>query len=288
MKALVVYSDASGRKDFSPHVGFVKKELVTSFEALDFKHISSEEEADSVYAEAAARYGAIIVCGGDGSFNRAVNVIMGQPQKPILGYINFGTIGDVGKNFGVRRNMKKALGIIKSQHREKIDIGEAISQHSKQYFVYCAAFGAYSDIAYKASRSEKKKAGRLAYYAKAICEAFKAEKHLYTYGSDSLKKIGTAPFLLVLNGKNIGGFLVNRKGDIQDGKMEVFLTKKTVFNGLLRYFPVPAKPDDVCEKCEFTNLENLPWCLDGEKGPSGDVSLIIRPSALEVFSQKLS
>ncbi len=109
MKALVVYSDASGRKDFSPHVGFVKKELVTSFEALDFKHISSEEEADSVYAEAAARYGAIIVCGGDGSFNRAVNVIMGQPQKPILGYINFGTIGDVGKNFGVRRNMKKAI-----------------------------------------------------------------------------------------------------------------------------------------------------------------------------------
>jgi diacylglycerol kinase (ATP) len=287
MKALVVYSNASGKRDFSLHVPLVRKELTGTFETLDFRHTSSEEEASLVYAGACSKYEVVIVCGGDGTFNNAVNAIISQTRKPILGYVNFGTIGDVGRNFGVTRDMKEALAIIQNRHVEKIDIGGIVSKGETQYFAYCAAFGAFSDIAYGVTRSEKKKVGRLAYYTKAVEEVFQMGKHPYSYESESLIKTSEAPFIMVLNGRNIGGFTVNRKGKMNDGKMEVFLTKKGFFNGLLHYLPFSASPDDVCFSCRFSGLEDLPWCLDGEKGPNGDVSFILEPSKIDVFSRKL-
>jgi diacylglycerol kinase (ATP) len=287
MKALVVYSKAAGKRDFSCHVPLLEKELAGTFETLDFRHTSSEEEASLVYEDACAKYEVVIVCGGDGTFNNAVNAIMPQPRKPILGYVNFGTIGDVGKNFGVTRSLSEALAIIRSQHVEKIDIGEIISKGKTRYFAYCAAFGVFSDIAYGVTRSEKKKVGRLAYYNKAVGEVFEKNQHPYSYESERLKKTSSAPFIMVLNGRNIGGFIVNRKGKINDGKMEIFLTKKGLFNGLLHYLPFSTAPDDVCSNCRFSGLEDLPWCLDGEKGPKGDVSFILEPSKIDVFSQKL-
>jgi diacylglycerol kinase family enzyme len=83
----------------------------------------------------------------------------------------------------------------------------------------------------------------------------------------------------------MGGFLVNEKADLNDGKMELFLTKPGFFNGLLHYlfnFNLKVISSDSFEVMES---DSMPWCLDGEMGPKGNFKIVTHHSALKIFSK---
>ncbi len=288
MKALAVYSHSAGRGDFTKDLGFVRDELRGSFETLDFVCAFSKEEASRLYAKASLSYDVLIVCGGDGTFNDAVNALMVAKAKPVLGYINVGTLGDAGRNFGVTQSLRGALSIIKAGRLASFDVGEAVSFSSggSRYFAFCAAYGVFSDIAYATPRQLKRRIGRLAYYVKAAQEAFQPENHPFHYVSPQKELIGKAPFFMVLNGRRIGGFPVNGHSSIDDGLFEVFLTRNGIFNGLAHYIRFSPKPFDVCSECSFSGLSGGFWCLDGEKGPQGDIRIINHPKALSIFAER--
>lgn len=284
MKALLLYSHVSGHRDFSHQIAKVRKELSPLFETLDVVCTFSSEEASRREQEAGDHYDVLLIAGGDGTFNNAVNNLMKARKTPVLGYLNFGTIGDVGKNFGIQGGLRNALKIIKDGHIEAFDVGEA----NGSYFAYTCAIGRYSDIAYATPRREKRRHGRLAYYWAAANQAFEKKKVHYEIECDGRKIEGTTAFLMILNGKNMGGFLVNKKSSITDGKMELFVADDGPFNGLTHY--LFHHKVNVISSASFSikTSEKGPWCLDGERGPEGQLKVLCHAKALRIFSQKLS
>jgi YegS/Rv2252/BmrU family lipid kinase len=284
MKALLLYSHNSGHKDFSRKLAYVRKELAGVFSEFEAICTFSEAEATRLEKKACAEDDVLIVAGGDGTFNHAVNVLMKEKRQPILGYLNFGTIGDVGRNFGIHGGLRRAVKIIKNGHIEAFDVGEI----NGAYFAYTCAIGAFSDIAYATPRKEKRRHGRLAYYWAAFLEAFKRKDLHYEITANSARFKGNTPFLMLLNGKNIGGFRVNSRGSINDGVMECYLVKPGLFNGLVHYFFHKHVQIITASEFDIKTTETGAWCLDGEAGPKGEAHVVLHPSSLRIFSRKLS
>jgi len=283
MKALLLYSHASGHKNFSRHLAKVKAVLSPCFEQLDIVCTLSLAEAARYEMEAAERYDVLLIAGGDGTFNFAVNNLMKTAKAPVLGYLNFGTIGDVGRNFGIYGGLTRALNIIKEGHVEEFDVGEV----NGRFFVYTCAIGRYSDIAYVTPRAEKRRRGRLAYYTMATKQAFQPKLIHYEVETENKKIEGDSAFVMILNGRNMGGFLVNPKGKINDGKMELFIAEKGPFNGLTHYLSRRKLTIVSSDRFLIKTSELGPWCLDGEQGPEGQILVTNHPKALRIFSKQL-
>lgn len=251
-----------------------------AFDDIDVVCTKSAFESFSYERDAIGKYHSLIVVGGDGSFNTAVNALANQKDAPILGYINSGTLGDVGKNFGVGKNLKKSLRLIAKGQSAYFDLGEL----NGRYFAYMAALGRYADISYAVSKPLKKRFGKYSYYLQAMKEAVGDRELCVKIKSNGETWEATYPFVLILNGHAVGGIKVNRKGKMDDGKMECFLTDPGSFGGLFHYF---TKRDiDVFEFEEIEVIpigEEAPWCLDGEMGPSGPAKIRCAKAAIRCY-----
>lgn len=285
MKALLLYSHASGHRKVKESIEFVKEKLSAVFDVLDVICTVSKEDAFALEKEAGEKYDVLLISGGDGTFNNAINAVMESDKRPILGYLNFGTIGDVGKIFGIKGGLKEAVEIIASGHYAPFDIGKVTSKEASMYFAYSATFGAYSDIAYKVDRHRKRRLGKLAYYEEAVSQAFKKQVHAYKYKGNK-ELVGECPFGMALLGTHIGGFKVNPHAVMDDGKMEIYLTDAGLFNGLIHYAGQGKKPTDITDRCQIELEEDLAWCLDGEVGPRGSAKIEIVPKPLQIYCQE--
>lgn len=287
MKALLVYSHNTGskRKNFSDKLDYVKERLNTVFDVLDCICTISKEETCRLILEKGSEYDSFIVVGGDGTFNNALSAIMKLEKRPTIGYLNFGTLGDVGKAFGLKNNYKKDVEIIVSQRVKDYDIGKITSDQDTYYFAYTCSIGAYSDIPYSVGRKRKRQIGKLAYYEKAVGEALKKKLIPYKVKTDKEELEGESPFLMIMNGTHMAGFKVNKQCDYDDGKFELYLTDKGLFNGLLHYIPFKNIEPFTISECSIDAPASDYWCLDGEKGPSGKILVEVCPKAIKAYSK---
>lgn len=274
---------SAGKRWVPKHKQKVIEELSPCFDALDYYEIGKDFDAALAKAvEACSEYDALLIAGGDGTFNHIISAIAHLDKLPKIGYINAGTLCDVGVNFGIKGNPKKAIKIIKNGYTSPFDLVKI----NDSYFIYMAAIGAYSDIAYATKRKRVKRVGKIAYYEKAVVEAFQPKmiKCRVKRGNDTTEV--SAPFVMLLNGKNVGGFKVNRNGDMSDGQVELYYSEKGWFNGLLHYF---FRHKVNCLKGDSFEIEvddNEPWCLDGELGPFGTAKVQVLQRKVEIFCKK--
>ncbi len=96
----------------------------------------------------------------------------------------------------------------------------------------------------------------------------------------------TGPFLLLMNGRRVGGFYVNRKGKADDGKLEVYCTPKGLFNGLLRYLFSKKKWSFSAADLRIESEKELSWCLDGEKYVFSALDIKSCHSKISVFCRE--
>jgi diacylglycerol kinase family enzyme len=287
MKALLIYSHNTGatRRGFSNKLDYVKERLSSVFDTLDPVCTLSKEETRRLIAEKGSDYDSLVIVGGDGTFNNALTAIMGLEKRPTIGYLNFGTLGDVGKAFGLKNDYKKDVEIIIDRNAMDYDVGKVLSSNNTYYFAYTCCIGAYSDIPYSVERKRKRKVGKLAYYEKAVGEAFK--KKLIPYkvirdGEETLE--GESPFLMIMNGTHMAGFKVNGQCVYDDGEFELYLTDKGLLNGLLHYMPFKNIKPLIIKECQIEAPASDFWCLDGEKGPSGKITIEVCRKAIKVFT----
>lgn len=284
MKLLFLYSDnKSGKnKAFKKHDYIIKK-LSTKYECYS-KCCSSLNELDYECTHAKEKYDVLVFAGGDGTFNRVVSNIapLEENNRPLLGYLPTGTINDAGRSFGIGNSLKKALKIILKGKVIKADIG----WYNGRYFVYVLAIGRYSDISYATPRNEKKIFGKIAYYFFALKEVFVIKNiHAHLEFDDGVIDMKT-PFVLIMNGKNVGGFRVNFKNNPTDGKFNIYLTKPGVFNGLLHFifFKIRTKKI-IASNIKVSTSSSMPWCVDGESSIYGDLEIKCLPNHISIFSK---
>ena len=288
MKALLIYSHNTGsnKRGFANKLSYVKERLSNVFDVLECVCTLSKEETTRLIHEKGSDFDSLIIVGGDGTFNNALTAVMGLEKRPTIGYLNFGTLGDVGKAFGLKNDYKKDVEIILEQVSKDYDVGKVTSDDNTYYFAYTCCIGAYSDIPYSVERKRKRQVGKLAYYEKAVGEAFKKTLIQYKAKLDDKVDIeGESPFLMIMNGTHMAGFTVNKQCVYDDGKFELYVTDKGPLNGLLHYMPFKNAHPFTIGNCSIDAPASEYWCLDGEKGPSGKITIEVCPKAIKAYSK---
>ena len=117
-----------------------------------------------------------------------------------------------------------------------------------------------------------------------MAQVFKKEKHHYQIDINGESKDVTAPFIMALNNKRIGGFLIDKNNLIDDNKFSLFVTGKGIFNGLLNYFIFKSKNTKYVVdyvNIKFDNPTDV--ILDGEKYNFSDVKLTLLNNQIKIF-----
>ena len=279
MKALLIYSKNSGKSNFFRYFSYVHKELDPLYEKLDILCPETQRDAYEIETNAYKEYDVLLIAGGDGTFNNAINAVMQNEKRPIIGYINSGTLGDVGKCFGMKRSVKSSIQVIKKQIVKPCDLGKITAQNESKYFCYMAATGSFSDISYK-TKKHKKSLGKFSYYWEAVKELFKKTQIEYKI-FDNFSKTN---FLMVLNGPYVGGFKVYKTARMDDGKLKFFASKGKAFKGLCSY--VTEKNVETFESDHFDielKGDDLTWCIDGEAFLAGNAVITCEKHAIQTY-----
>ena len=282
MKALYLFSNKTGlHSKFKKHKKIIER-LSKTFDLVSHQTTSVEDLLTSCKDAKKNGYDCVIVCGGDGTLKDAVNAIapLDKKDRPIIGYIPMGTVNDSGKSFGVKGSIHQAIKVLEKQEVFDIDICKA----NNEYWTFVAAIGQFTDISYIVPRKQKKFLGRFAYYNVAVKEVFTPKKIKVHIKCDEGEFDFETPFIMCLNGVNVGGFRVNPNNSLFDGKMNIYITPTTIFNGLTNYIFHRKRITILNTKhAEISTSETGSWCLDGEEGMKGNLVLDVLPAHIKVF-----
>lgn len=284
MNAIFLYSNAPGSGRIVNKIDFIRSRLEDIFDHVNIAYANNIDELDKLASLACAEYDVLVFAGGDGTFHRIVNAIAKEEKRPILGYISSGTLNDFGKNFGIDKRLNRSLNIIKKGKIQQFDIGVI---NDKRYFTFVSAIGTFSEISYATKRKRIQKFGKMAYYMNAVRDAvvphsFSVKVHL---GGEI--KEHRVPFLMVLNSRYVGGFPINLRNSLDDGKFDVYLTKPGPFNGLLNYLFLKRRTAYYrIDEVTIDPIIDSPWCIDGEEGPKGQIHIKLLKKHLQIYTNR--
>lgn len=273
-KLLFVFNPFAGK-------GLVKEnlcDLIDIFTKHDYEVTAYPTQAaqDGYYKvkNDAENYDFIVASGGDGTLSETVKAMMEIDKKIPLGYIPAGSTNDFAASMGISKKMTEAAEEIMNGVPFKCDIGE----FNGNYFIYVAAFGAFTDVSYETPQDKKNTFGHMAYIMEAIKRLPKITGHQMTVEHDGEVIEGNFILGLITNTESVGGMkkLISDGVCYDDGFYEVTLVKtpsnpialqKTITDTLFNKLT-----NEKCfitfrtSKVTFKSEEEISWTLDGEAG----------------------
>ncbi len=238
---------------------------------------------DAEYQAARAKTKELVVCsGGDGTLNEVVSGLMTiTPEKrPELGYIPSGSTNDFASSLGLPKNMRKAAQTAALGKPFLVDVGVF---GKNRYFVYVAAFGAFTEVSYSTPQETKNILGHQAYMLEAIkrLTGLKSYRMRLTWENLGEQRELEEEFILgmVTNTTSIGGFkgLVGMDVALDDGEFEVLLVRKPrtpLDIASIAAYLIQREGENECvfkfrtSKLTVQSEELVDWSLDGEFGGS--------------------
>lgn len=286
MKSIFIYNPHSGKHKSQKKLNYLINGLRNHFHEIDIVVTTSFEDTISKAKDACGKYDHLIFAGGDGTFNNILNGIGECHNKPILGYIPFGTINDLARNLDIPRNYKKALQTIINGKIKEFDYGKL----NNQYFGYVSAIGSFTNISYRTKQGLKSVIGRFGYYIYGIKEIFKLRYINVKITIDGEVFEERTPLILILNSRNVGGFRINRASVCDDGKFDVFIVKPGFMKGLFNFvrFFIFKRGKKIIHRHAKNIVAEIPdnvvWCIDGESGDTGNASIKVCDDKIKIYS----
>lgn len=294
MKYLLIYNPKSGKQKFYKKVPKIKKYFQDKNLVLDCFHSIDIDELRRKAFLAASIYDVIIISGGDGTINVAINGIMESEVKPHVAIIPSGTANDIAAILGMSKNIKKTLDIITESEPIKMDVNKV----DGNYFMYTTSAGMFTKISYDVTRKLVKRFGYLAYLFSGAKDMF-SRKHKLNMQIEYDEGIIDGEFSLVLglSSKRVAGLFLKRfyKSKLNDGKFELRLFKNNKFlraTKILAFFATGGlyrtSKDKTISSSFFSIKANsdVTWNIDGEKGSSGSVEISVLKKAISVYVSK--
>lgn len=219
----------------------------------------------------------LLVCsGGDGTLNEVVSGMMAwsREKRPQLGYIPAGSTNDFAASLELPKNMLQAAATAVEGRSFAIDVG---SFGEKRYFVYVAAFGAFTEVSYKTSQETKNVLGHQAYMLEAVRRVADLRAYHMKFFWDDQELEEDFILGMVTNTISIGGFkgLAQPGVALNDGEFEVMLIRKPRSPRDIQSIVSCLINKDAENDCVYmfrtSNLrieseEAVDWTLDGEYG----------------------
>ena len=161
-------------------------------------------DACRVTRRRAQNYDIIVCSGGDGTLDEVVTGMMELPrqQRAPVGYIPAGSTNDFAGSLGLPANMKNAAICITLKQPFRCDVGG----FNENYFVYIAAFGAFTDVSYQTKQEVKNVLGHLAYVLEGAKRLFNLKSYRVKIHIGEELIEDDFIFGMVTNSQSVGGF----------------------------------------------------------------------------------
>ena len=238
-------------------------------------------DATRVARELSPQFDRVICAGGDGTLSEVVSGLTEVKDPPPLGYIPFGSTNDCATTLHLPRKPREATLVAAGTGVSvPIDIGRL----NGKPFIYVAAFGAFTKVAYDTPQDLKNTFGHLAYIFAGIASLPTIAPYRMKVAYDGKTLEDEFYFGMVSNSQSIGGIrppTANRVV-LDDGLFEVLLVKKPLnladFTDGVQALANPSAERSgalvqfQASQLTFTCEQPIPWTVDGEFGGSQTVS----------------
>lgn len=168
-------------------------------------------------------YRQMIVAGGDGTINVAVNAMLKSNKNIPITIFPAGTANDFASYFDLPKEIDKMIDIALSDRGKKVDVGLC----NDKYFINVAALGNLVDVSQKTDPTMKNTFGILAYYMRGAAEIVNLKGLPVKLTTPDAVYEEEMYCMLVMNGISAGGVKkLSPESDIQDGLLNVILFRK--------------------------------------------------------------
>ena len=241
-------------------------------------------DATVVARDRAEEFDRIVCSGGDGTLHEVVSGLMALPQekRPVVGYIPAGSTNDFAKNLDLPHTLEALAEVAAAGVPRPVDVG----RFNDADFLYVAAFGAFTDLAYTTPQQAKNLLGHLAYVLPSVTRLGTIQPYSMTLEYDGGTLTDSFCLGLVSNTLSVAGI----KGtpiqpvSLDDGLFEVVLVRQpqnaaqlqSIIRALMQMKPEPggAVVAFRSSRVRVTCADELPWTLDGEYGGAPRVAEI--------------
>ena len=296
MNCILLYNPSSGKGKVAKKIGYIRRRLSEMFDQVEIVATSSAEDLEARARDAADRCDVILFSGGDGTFNC---VLQGIGERDVqLGYIPGGTTNDVARSLGIPRSVKGALKVIQNGYSERLDCMRV----NDRCAMYVTAAGAFTRATYATPQEKKKKLGILAYAFEGLKREMDFKVFPLSIDCDGKREEMHAVLVLVLNGRSVASFPINKSGSMCDGKLEIAVIRQAERPGFFRrigayfslaslfLFGVKVKKRDILflrgHRVTIGTDESVVWDLDGEEGMRGDITIETLPKRMRLYVPK--
>ena len=218
-KLYFIYNPHSGREQIRTKLSAILQIFSNAGYELTVYPTKEKKDAVKQVEMLSDDYDLVVCSGGDGTMDEVVQGMMCREKKIPIGYIPSGTVNDFARSLKIPRDMLKAARIAV----EGMDFPCDMGTFNQEHFVYIAAFGIFTDVAYSTKQNVKNVLGHMAYLLEGVKRLTNIPSYHMQIHSEELQAEGDFIFGMVTNSRSVGGFksIIGRKVQFDDGVFEV-------------------------------------------------------------------
>ena len=290
-KVLFIYNPSSGE---SPVAGRFDR-IIELYQAhglhMLFHRLAFDAGDEAVLAAVDGSFDHLLLAGGDGSINYAVNLIKGMGLNLPVAVLPAGTANDFATLLGMPTDIEEACRAILAGRIHAMDLGRA----NGRYFANVFSCGLFTDVSQKTPTAWKNNLGKIAYYINGIGDLPRFRKMELSITSDGGDFRGNAIIFFVFNGRTAGTLPLAYLSEGDDGLLDILVLKGDTpldtLHTAIRYLPRLLHrrryPEGIvhircgrlhaeCDRDEHTDV-------DGQPGPSFPIDITCEHGALPVI-----
>lgn len=273
-KLLFIYNPHAGKGQARAHLSDMLDAFTKAGWLVCAHPTQGPADATAVAADLGGGFDRVVCCGGDGTLHEVVTGLMALERRPVVGYVPAGSTNDFARNLSLPRGFRAMAASAAAGAPLPVDIG----RFNDRFFVYVAAFGAFTDVSYDTPQPFKNMFGHLAYLLEGVTRLGSIQAYHLKVEHDGGVLEGEYIFGMVSNTVSVGGFKGPASNEVKldDGLFEAVLIKQptspaelqSVIRSLLQMSPDGS--DTVTGlrtgRLKIACDQALPWTLDGEYG----------------------
>lgn len=296
-KVLMVYNPTSGKDSARKKPDEIIRVFKENGFTITEKTTTCVGDATEIVKHHLGDHDLVACCGGDGTFNEAVNGMMSLNSPKPLMYIPMGTTNDLANTIGVTKDIEKQISLYKKGYVNSYDIGD----FNGNYFNYVASFGVATDASYVTSQKFKNLFGYAAYRINGF--VLRLPHYIKTLRSYHLKLeydggvIEDDFYFGAISNTNVVAnlFKYDKLGiKLNDGVFECLFVRGV--KGAADAFHLLKKIVDQnydgtqiitfsTSKLKITGTDETAWTLDGEFGGNHkNIDISVNPGAINIVS----
>ena len=292
-RIMLIINPKAGKGQYRLEIADILDALCKGGSTVGVYMTNYRHHAEALVEKEAFQYDVVACIGGDGTLGEIIAGLMRLKNRPPVCHIPLGTANDVAATPDLPREPAKAAQLIHTGRAISLDVGRFAAAH----FIYIAAFGAFTEVAYQTPYENKKNLGHLAYVLEGMGRLAKIIPRNLIVEFDGENRVeGEFIFGAVTNTTSIAGLVKIKRDlvDLSDGAFEVILVKNPrnivdVNNIFMGIFTQKYDSEYVqvfrAREVRFYFEEPVPWTRDGEDGGShAEITLHTVQPGVRIFA----